>query len=51
MPDTLEDEPPFVYKTQTPGLEITDFDNLFVGVIYDVNGDFNDDFNFDFDSD
>lgn len=51
MPDALEDEPPFVYKTQTPGLGITDFDNDFVGVVYDVNGDFNDDFNFDFDSD
>ncbi len=51
MPDSLEDEPPFVYKTQTPDAEITDFDNNFVDVIYDVNGDFNDDFNFDFDSD
>jgi hypothetical protein len=51
MPDSLEDEPPFVYKTQTPNLEITDFDNNFVGVVYDINGDFNDDFNFDFNSD
>ena len=49
--DSLEDEPPFVYRTQTPGLETTDFDNNFVGVILDINGDFNDDFNFDFNSD
>ena len=51
LADSLEDEPPFVYKTQTPGLEITDFDNNFVGVVFDINGDFNDDFNFDFNSD
>ena len=30
---------------------VKDFDNNFVGVIYDVNGDFNDDFNFDFNAD
>lgn len=48
MPDSLEDEPPFVYKTQTIGEEINAFDNNFVGVVYDINGDFNNDFNFDF---
>jgi hypothetical protein len=51
MTDALEDEPPFVYRTQDPDLEITDFDNNFVGVIFNINGDFNDDFNFDFNSD
>ncbi len=49
--DSLEDEPPFVYKTQTPNMEIIDFDNNFASNIFDINGDFNDDFNFDFNSD
>lgn len=48
MTDSLEDEPPFVYRTQTPDLEITDFDNNFVGVVYNINGDFSNDFNNDF---
>ena len=51
MADSLEDEPPFVYRTQTPNFEITDFDDNFANVIYDINGDFNNDFNFDFNSD
>lgn len=48
LADSLEDEPPFVYRTQTPNKEITDFDNNFVGVVFDINGDFNDDFSDDF---
>jgi len=51
MADSLEDEPPFVYRSQTPNNEIIDFDNNFADVVFDAEGDFNFDFNFDFNSD
>lgn len=45
--DYLEDEPPFIYKSQN-GTEIEDFDNNFEDIEFDPSGDFNDDFNNDF---
>lgn len=48
LADSLEDEPPFVYKSQNPGDEISDFDSEFENSELNLLGDFNDDFNFDF---
>ena len=47
LSDALEDNLPFVYKS-TEGTEVSDFDNNFQNVIFDINGDFNSDFNNDF---
>lgn len=48
LSDSLEDELPFVYKSQTPGNEATEFDANFEDTSLELAGDFNDDFNNDF---
>lgn len=48
MSGAYEDEHPLVYKNNSTGNEIEDFDNNFVTSVVDLNGDFNNDFNADF---
>lgn len=45
LPESLEDEPPYMYDGNPE-----DFDNNFEDVIFNPSGDFNDDFNDDFDN-